>query len=60
MARLEESLSNVFNPLGNGGREHETLEVLQACTLDCVDNESDVFLEPKVEHLISFVKNSVP
>lgn len=59
MVMLQESHGYGFDPFRDSGGEHEALQVLKACTLNRIDNESDVLFETKVKHLISLIKNSI-
>lgn len=52
-------LRYLLNPSGDGGREHQALKVFQTSALDLVYDEDDIFLETKVEHLVSFVEDGI-
>ena len=59
MAGFEELMRNLLNPSGDGGREHQALQVFQTSALDLVHDEDDILLETKVEHLVSFVEDGI-
>jgi hypothetical protein len=59
VTRLHELISNVLHPLGNRGREQKHLQVRCAGALDSVHDLLNVLFEAQVEHLISFVENSI-